>query len=224
MTIPFLSTPDKALTATSQELLPIADITDGIVIYKTGGAALIMESTSLNFGLLSEKEQKAVIASYAGLLNSFNFPVQIVVRSQKKDISIYLDFLNSANQKIKAPKLKAIMDDYTKFIQDAIKKKNVLSKKFYIVILFSQYELGLTKSFASSLKPQGSKPVPIPFPKSYVIRKAKVSLFPKRDHLVRQARRLGITLHQLSNTELINLFYNIYNPEPPIKERDLFGG
>ena len=224
MAIPFLSTPDKALSATTQELLPIADIIDGIVIYKNGGASLIMESTSLNFGLLSDREQKAVIASYAGLLNSFNFPVQIVVRSQKKDISIYMDFLDAASQKIKSPKLKAIMDDYKNFIQDAIKKKNVLSKKFYIVILFSQYELGVTKSFASSFKNPSSKPTPLPFPKSYVTRKAKVSLLPKKDHLIRQARRLGITLNQLNNNELINLFYNIYNPEPPIKEKDLFGG
>lgn len=224
MSIPFLSTPDKALTAATQDLIPVAEVTDGIVIYKTGGAALIMESTSLNFGLLSEREQKAVIASYAGLLNSFNFPVQIVVRSQKKDISVYMRFLDQAGQKIKISKLKLIMDDYKKFVKDAIKKKNVLSKKFYIVILFSQYELGITKSFVSSFKPPSSKPTPIPFPKSYVIRKAKVSLFPKRDHLIRQARRLGITLHQLSNEELVNLFYNIYNPEPPVKEKDIFGG
>jgi len=224
MRIPFLSLPDKALSASTQELLPIAEIVDGIVIYKNGSASLIMESTSLNFGLLSEKEQKAVIASYAGLLNSFNFPVQIVVRSQKKDISSYMEFLDMARRKIKYPKLAVIMDDYKKFIQDAIKKKNVLSKKFYIVILFTQYELGITKSFASSFKPTGGKPISVPYPKSYVIRKAKVSLFPKKDHLIRQARRLGLTLHQLDNSELINLFYNIYNPEPPVKEKDIFGG
>lgn len=224
MPIPFLSTPDKAITAATQDLLPIADIVDGVVIYKNGGAALIMESTSLNFGLLSEKEQKAVIASYAGLLNSFNFPVQIVVRSQKKDISSYMQFLDAAEEKIKISKLKAIMDDYKNFIQDAIRKKNVLSKKFYIVILFSQYELGITKSFASSFRPPSNNPAPLPYPKSYVVRKAKVALFPKRDHLVRQARRLGIKLNQLNNEELIHLFYNIYNPELPIKEKDIFGG
>src|SRR3989337_4537390 len=103
MPIPFLSTPDKAITDTTQDLLPVADIVDGIVIYKNGGASLIMESTSLNFGLLSEREQKAVIASYAGLLNSFNFPVHIVVRSQQKDISSYMKFLDAAEEKIKAP-------------------------------------------------------------------------------------------------------------------------
>ena len=92
--IPFLKLPDKPLTSSTQELIPVADIVDGLVIYKNGGAAQIMESTSLNFGLLSEREQIAVIMSYAGLLNSFNFPVQIVVRTQKKDITSYMSFLD----------------------------------------------------------------------------------------------------------------------------------
>lgn len=222
MRIPFISTPDKAITATTQELLPIADIDGGVVVYKTGSAALIMESTSLNFGLLNEREQNAVIASYAGLLNSFKFPVQIVVRSQKKDISYYMDFLNIAYQKIKDEKLKIVMDDYKNFIQEAIKKKNVLSKKFFIVILFSNYELGVSKAVGTAFRPPGSKPKPLPFPKSYVVRKAKLSLYPKRDHLVRQARRLGITLHHLNDEELVKLFFNTYNPEPPVKERGLF--
>ena len=51
MPIPFISTPDKAISDTTQDLIPVADIVDDIVIYRHGGAALIMESTSLNFGL-----------------------------------------------------------------------------------------------------------------------------------------------------------------------------
>ena len=221
MAVPFLSIPDKAITASTQELLPIAEIEDGIVIYKSGGAALVMETTSLNFGLLSEREQEAVIASYAGMLNSFNFPVQIVVRSQKKDISKYMIFLDEAQKKINNPKLLAIMKDYKAYIEDAIKKKNVLSKSFYIVIPFTQYELGVAKSFMSELKP-GKKNAPLPYTKSYVIRKVKIALFPKRDHLIRQAGRLGIKLNHLQNEELISLFFNIYNPEPPVKEKEVF--
>lgn len=222
MAIPFLSTPDKPITETTQGLIPIADIADGVVLYKMGGAALVMESTSLNFGLLSEREQAAVIASFAGLLNSFNFPVQIVVRSQKKDISSYIQFIDKAKENIKSPKLLILMEDYKKYILDAIKKKNVLSKKFYIVIPFTQYELGLAKTFASSIVP-GKKQKTIPYPKSYVVRKAKISLYPKRDHLIRQATRLGIKLTPLTDPALINLFYGIYNPEPPVKEKDIFG-
>jgi hypothetical protein len=217
MAIPFLSIPDKPLSETTQELVPVADIVDGIVIYKTGGAALVMESTSLNFGLLSEMEQEAVISGYAGLLNSLNFPVQILVRSQKKDISSYMKFLDEAKNKIKNEKLKMIMEDYQKFVSEAIKKRNVLSKKFYITILFTPYELGLAKSVSTTFRP-GKKDQPLPFPKSYVTRKAKISLLPKREHMIRQARRLNIRLKHLQNEDLIKLLFNIYNPEPPIKE------
>jgi len=219
MPIPLLSTPDRPLTATTQDLLPIADVVDGIVIFKNGGASLVMETTSLNFGLLSENEQQAVIASFAGLLNSFNFPIQIVVRSQKKDVSNYMDFLTGAKTKITNPKLLGIMDDYKKFIKDAIKKKNVLSKKFYIVVPFTPYEMGLAKSAKSAMGgiPFTNKKGPLPYPKSYVVRKAKIALFPKRDHLVRQASRMNIKLQQLSTEDLLRLYFNAYNPEPPIK-------
>lgn len=211
MKIPYISTPDKPLVSSTQKHLPIADITDNITIYKDGGAALVMESTSLNFGLLSEKEQQAVIAAYAALLNSLTFPIQIVIRSKRKDIGRYINSLEEASKKITNPKLSRLMASYKSFVSETIKKRNVLEKKFYIVIPFSQLELGVTKSFLASTKRRG----PLPFSKDYVIKKAKVSLYPKRDHLMRQAGRLGLKLRQLSTNQLVELFYQIYNPEPP---------
>src|SRR3989344_1651391 len=92
--IPLLSTPDTPLKATTQEHLPIADIVDGVILNKDGSACLILESTSLNFGLLSEREQVAVMSAYAAFLNSLTFPIQILVRSQRKDISVYMEYLD----------------------------------------------------------------------------------------------------------------------------------
>ncbi len=215
--IPFLSIADKPIESVSQEQIPVADILHDIVIYKNGGAALILESTSLNFDLLSELEQEAVIAGYAALLNSFTFPVQIVVRSQRKDISRYIKFLEKAQKKLTNPKLESIMNDYINFIVEAIRKKNVLSKKFYIIIPFTSLELGIAKSFMVSAAAKG----PLPFTKNYVVNKARITLLPKRDHLMRQAARLGIRLRQLNNQELVDLFYHTYNPEPPPRKEEL---
>ncbi|MEJ2348022.1 MAG: hypothetical protein P8Y17_02360 [Patescibacteria group bacterium] len=216
MKIPYLSIPDKPLSASSQDNVPIADITDDIVIFKDGGAAIVLESTSLNFGLLSEKEQQAVIAAYAALLNSLSFTIQILIRSQRKDISSYMEYLDEAAGKIRNPKLSQIMASYKNFVSETIKKKNVLGKRFFIVIPFSPLELGVTKSVLS-LGRKG----PLPYPKSYVIKKAKVSLYPKRDHLIRQAGRLSLKLKQLSTIELIELYYSVYNPEiPAVKSKE----
>ncbi len=209
MKIPYLSVPDKPLTSTAQDFIPIVDIAEDIVIHKDGGAALVMESTSLNFSLLSEKEQQAVIYAYAALLNSLSFSIQIVVRSQRKDITSYMDYINEAAGKIKNAKLAGLMEGYKRFILESIKKKNVLGKKFYVVIPFSTLEMGVGKSIATAVKTKRA----LPYPKSYLVKKAKVALYPRRDHLVRQANRLGIKLRQLGTNELIELYYGIYNPE-----------
>lgn len=214
--IPFLSVPDKPITATAQDHLPIADITNDILVYKDGGAALVMESTSLNFGLLSEKEQQAVIAAYAAMINSLSFSVQIIVRTSRKDISSYLSFLDEQAKKLTHPLLIQLMAEYKGFITESVKKKNVLGKRFFVVLYLSPLELGVGKSVQSLTKRSG----PLPFPKSFVIKKAKITLYPRRDHLIRQAGRLGIKFKQLNTGELINLFYNVYNPEHPAVKKE----
>jgi len=218
--IPYLNTPDTPLSDYTQQRIPVADITGDIVIFKDGGASLVLESTSLNFGLLSSREQRAVIASYSGLLNSFNFPVQIAVRTQRKDISNYIRYLLKEGEKITNQQLAYIMRDYEHFIIEAIKKKNVLSKKFYIVIPFTPYELGVAKTITSAFKRHET----LPFPKSYVVKKAKISLYPKRDHLMRQAGRMGLELKQLLTNDLINLYFRILNPEPPLTKEQMAMG
>lgn len=98
--IPLIGIPDKPIVSLTQDFLPIADITDNLVLLKNGGAVMVLESSSINFSLLSEKEQQAIIYSYAALLNSLSFPIQIVVRSQIKDISKYMSFLEEAQKKL----------------------------------------------------------------------------------------------------------------------------
>lgn len=214
--IPLLGIPDTPLKSFTWKFVPISDIYDDIVLYKDGGAAIIMESSSLNFSLLSQKEQEAVVASYAALINSLSFSIQILVRSQKKDISNYLKYLDEIYVQQKNQKLSGLMQNYKNFILTSVKKKNVLGKKFYIIIPFSSLELGVGKSIKATIKGGG----PLPYPKSHVIKKAKIVLYPKRDHLIRQAGRLGIRLKQLTDYELVSLFYNIYNPETPVAKQE----
>ena len=76
--------------------------------------------------------------------------------------------------------------------------------------------MGDGKSIKSTLKKAGH----LPYPKSYVIKKAKIILYPKRDHLIRQTQRLGIRLKQLTNYELISLFYSIFNPQAPVIKQE----
>jgi len=198
------------IRGSTQQAIPIEDIKDDLVLLKDGSACLVLETTALNFGLLSESEQEATIYAYAALLNSLTFPIQILIRSQRKDISSYLELLAGAENSQTNPLLKNQIKKYRRFVEETVKKNNVLDKRFYIVIPFSSLELGVKQALGASLLPRKLK---LPFSKGYILEKAKTALYPKRDHLLRQLSRIGLSGRQLTTHELISLFYEIYNPE-----------
>ena len=200
--------------ASTQEHLPIEDIQNNLVILKDGSCAMVLKVSSLNFDLLSEKEQDAIMNAYGALLNSLSFPIQIVIRSQKKDISSYLEILKTQEEKTKTnPLLKNLISSYQKFVAEMVKKNNVLDKKFYVIIPFSSLELGVTSTLTSMIKPRKN----LPYSKEYILQKAQLSLNPKRDHLIKLFSRIGLSAKQLETKELISLFYEIYNNESLIK-------
>jgi len=209
MNLPKTLDPTKIpIRASTQEHLDIEDIQDGLVILKDGSCCLIIATTAINFGLLSEKEQEATIYAYAGLLNSLTFAIQIVLRSQRKDISGYLNLVKRAEEKEGKKEIREQIQKYREFLQETVAKNDVLDKKFYLIIPMSALELGakqvLTTAFARKK---------LPFEKEEILRKAKTNLYPKRDHVFRQLSRLGLKGRQLNTQELIQLFFNIYNPE-----------
>lgn len=205
-----------AIKGSTQDHLPIEDVVDGIVLLKDGSCASIMQISSVNFDLLSEPEQSALVNAYGGILNSLNFPVQIVIRSSVKDVGSYLKRLTDAEEKQNNPKLKERIKSYRKFVEETVKRNDVLSKTFYVVVRFSTVELGLKNAgkvdFKSILNPQKNRNS-LPFPKDYILEKAKASLEPKIDHLIRLFSRLGLEIKPLDNTKLIELFYKIYNEQ-----------
>ncbi len=206
-----------AIKGSTQEHLPIEDIIDGTVILKDGSCAAVLQISSVNFDLLSEREQSALVFAYGGILNSLNFPIQIVISSSTKDVSIYLNNLRKLEENQSNPLLKDRISFYRKFIEETVKRNDVLSKSFYMVIPFSVLELGI-KSMSSQVlgglpfMPQKTVKE-LPFSKDYILEKAKASLEPKKDHLSRLFSRLGLEIRALNTKELIELFYKIYNED-----------
>lgn len=196
-----------AVKSSTQDFIEIEDIQDDLIILKDGSCCLVIKVNAVNFGLLSEPEQEALIYSYAGLLNSLSFSIQLTIRSKRKDITAYLNLLKGAEEKQLYGPLREQIKKYRQFIETTVRVNNVLDKKFYIVIPFSLLEMGAVSAVGLFNRKKG-----LPYPKSYILERAKTTLYPKRDHLFRQLARLGLKAHQLTTPELIQLFYDIYNP------------
>ena len=131
-------------------------------------------------------------------------------------MTAYHRLLEDQERKQKNPKLAKSIHDYRLFVAATVKEKDVLDKKFYIIIPFSSLELGLSPSVFFGNKKRG-----LPYERSYIFERALIVLNPKRDHITRLLNRLGLQAHQLTNEQLVKLFFTIYNPDVPPPETDV---
>lgn len=204
----------ELIKASTQEHLDIEDIKDDYVVLKTGGVVAVIQTTAVNFDLLSEIEQDAMIGAFSMLLNSLTFPIQVLVRSKRLDISKYIDLVYKVEQQQKDPLLKFQAEAYRKFVQDLIQSNDVLDKKFFVSI----------PSAATNAKELGSSPLD-PIWRLFGMHKRQTSvnveqamkragneLPPKIDHVIKEFNRIGVRSKRLNTQELVELFFDIYNP------------
>ncbi len=194
----------------TQEHLDVEDIVDDLVILKNGNVSLIMETTSLNFDLLSEEEQDVRIMEFAGLLNSLTFQMQIVIRTERTDVSEYIDRLIVYKEKQISNALKRQIEIYIQFIRNLTVNNEILDKRFFVVIPAIIASVQRT----SMMRQIFGKPVKITN-LDQVLEKAKTELYPKRDHLMKQFQRMTVHAEQMKTDDLIRLYYSIYQPDTP---------
>lgn len=194
----------QKIHASTQKFTEIKDIIDDVVLLNGDYACSIIEVQATNFTLLSQEEQMAKISSYAALLNSLSFSIQILIRNKRVDISSYLKLLDDEIQRVRiatsaddsgqGEKLSNYIKQYRDFVQDMIKINIVLDKNFYIIISYSFLEKGLSVSKKDDFQSL-----------------AKTSLHTKAESLLSQLARLSLHAKVLDKEELIKLFYDIYN-------------
>lgn len=193
----------QKIHATTQKFTEIVDFTDDLVIFEGSNAAMIIEITASNFALLSKREQDTRIFSYAGLLNSLSFPIQILIRNRRMDISSYIHELEGVIENTKNPQLAAYVEYYSAFVREMVTVNVVLNKAFYIIIPFSSLEMGVTGATQQvQQKTAGQDPF---------IAAAEKTLANKANSVLGQLTKFASSAKILQKEDLIKLFYEIYN-------------
>lgn len=189
--------------ATTQRFTEVIDIVDDVVLLAGGNACLIIEITASNFALLSKKEQDSRIYAYASLLNSLTFPIQILIRNKRMDITSYLKYLEEEELTTKNQLLAHHIGMYRDFVREMIRVNVVLNKAFYVIVSFSGLEAGLSGVKQSVGKNNVEKQA--------FVTAAQKALYAKGDSVHQQLSKLAIAAKTLEKEELIKLFYDIFN-------------
>jgi len=195
----------------SQKLIDIAEVRDGVVILKDGTLRTVIMVSSLNFALKSQEEQDAIVYAYQDFINGLDFSVQIIVSSRKADITPYLEAVRERRDRQENELLRLQMDEYMNFISELVKNSNIMTKSFFIVIPFSvqqsKQEGFFSRIFKGFKAASGQQAMT-----DEEFQHTRAQLFQRVEQIVLGLRGLGLRLVPLQTDELLELFYNMYNP------------
>lgn len=216
--------PAKASPNSTQNSLQIAEVRDGIVIMNDGSFRSVIMVKSINFDLMSPQEQEAVEFSYQGFLNSLFFPIQIFLRSQKVDLRYYIEKLDKIRTEHDNMLLALLMEDYIAYIDNLSQQTNIMDKKFYVVIPFFpvievQKAITQSKNFLGGLGGFFKKSDQHITINEVDLENAKTELRNRVQAVLAGLQQCGIQGLPLDTQELIELYYDTYNPDTATRQQ-----
>ena len=185
---------------TTQEILEIEDIREGVLILKDKSLRGILAVSSLNFALKSEEEQNAIIYQFQNFLNSLDFTIQIYIQSRRLNLTGYLERLEELERKQTNELLKIQTRSYIDFIKSLIGGGSIMTKNFYVVVPFYPVLVPGMKRKSPTLTDEE-------------FQRAKTQLWQRMEFIAQGLRRCGLFCAPLNTQELIELFWSIYHPE-----------
>lgn len=214
----------KSNPNSTQNTLQIAEIRDGIVIMNDGSYRSVIMVKSINFDLMSGQEQEAVEYSYQGFLNSLYFPIQIFIRSQRIDLQPYIEKLDKIRTEHDNMLLALLMEDYITYIDELSQQTNIMDKKFYVVVPYFptvdvQKALTQSKNFVSGLMGLFNSKEQHVVINEAELEKAKTELRNRVQATLSGLMQCGIQGLPLDTQELIELYYDTYNPDTATRQQ-----
>ena len=211
----------------TQEFVPIKEVLDGTVVLKDGSLRAILLTSSVNFALKSEDEQKSIIFQFQNFLNSLDFPIQIFIQSRKLDIRPYIAILEERYKEQMSDLLKIQTREYIEFVKTFTESSNIMTKSFFVVVPYSPTILETNKSVTQNLSTISGGFFGGKRNDEEQMRDLKAQFEEHRTQLEQRVSvveqgltRVGVRLIQLGTEEVIELYYKIFNPgelEKPIK-------
>ncbi len=199
----------------TQKLIEIENIKDGIIFLKSGRLRRILAVGGMNFDLKSEEDKDFILYSFQNFINSLDFPIQIFIHSRKVNIEPYLQELELRKQQETNQLLKIQMEEYLEFIRSFIREQPIMRKSFFVVVPFDPIVIPkVGKNLFGLFKKRAKSP--------------EISAEMQQQHILQLNQRVeqvriglentGLRAIPLNNQQTIELIYNLYNPESFEKE------
>ncbi|PIR88981.1 MAG: hypothetical protein COU07_03775 [Candidatus Harrisonbacteria bacterium CG10_big_fil_rev_8_21_14_0_10_40_38] len=214
--------PDKGGALPSQKFIEIKGVQGNTLLLKSGGLRQILMISGINFDLKSEDEQEMIIGSFQSFLNSLDFSIQIFIHSRKLNVDNYLERLVLRESEEENGLLKNQISEYREFIKSFVGENAIMAKNYFVVVPYDPIQLSgggeaITDKIFGVLKKKGIGKPTERLPESGESDEKQLSrhieqITHRVDQVVSGLNQIGLRAVSLNGDELLDLFYNLYNP------------
>ncbi len=102
----------------------------------------VLEVSPIHLALKAEDEQEAILERFAALIRSLSFPVQVLVRNQRLDLSPYIQRLlarpEGEHERQHTPSWYALAQSVAELVQHIAAERTLIERHMYLIIPASQ--------------------------------------------------------------------------------------
>lgn len=185
----------------TQDIVPIKEVRDGVVVLKDGGYRAILITSAVNFALKSSDEQQGIVYQFQSFLNSLNFSIQIFVQSRRLDIRPYVATLEVREREQTNDLMKIQIREYANFVRRFTELNNIMSKSFFVVVPYLPPVGGVGGIGRAAAVADAAQ-----------FEEHRTQLEQRVGVVQSGLSRCGVRAVQLGTEEVIELFYRLFNP------------
>ncbi|MCR4307874.1 MAG: hypothetical protein NUV80_04880 [Candidatus Berkelbacteria bacterium] len=203
----------KASPSSTQQYVAISEIRDDVVVLNDGSIRQVVKVKPVSIELRSQKEQDAVIYQFRSFLNALKFPVQIAIQGRRVDLSRYIAKLQNIGADEQNELIKVQITDYIDFIERLSNEVNIMDRSYYVIVPHNKNPGVSTTKQTWIDKILGGKKSKDTVYTVQEFEELKVQLEEKTQIVTSRLESLGVQAKKMESAELIELYYNTYNPE-----------
>lgn len=186
--------------------LRLESIADDTVELGDSEYRAVLEVGGVAFRLFGEREQEALLAAYAGWLNSLAYPVQVLVRVLPLDLDAYVEALEErASQDIPIT-LARLAHDHVTFLRQLAQQRQLLERRHYVVVPAGEASGSRRRPFRTP-------------PNAQVQVAARRQLTARCEEVALRLRACDLTVRRLTSLELAQLWHACWRPEQARSQR-----
>jgi hypothetical protein len=187
-------TPSQSFTGAGsviKSFVRLREVAGGVACLNFGRKTLeyrsILKINTVNFALMSEDDQDAVIEGFKTFLNGIAFPVQILIRNLPYSLDEYLESMAAVQGD-----LAEVMKDHVDFVRQLASRRALVKRVFYIIV----------PADATTIRNRDE-----------ALLNAQTQLKLRTDELLRQLARMGLSGQRLTDQEIIALYHSCFATE-----------